>query len=307
MKSLKVFAPATVSNVGPGFDLMGFALEEPGDVMTIRENSKGMLRLFNKTDFAIPLLPEKNVSSVAIRSILNKIDTQTGLDIIFEKKIKPGSGIGSSAASSAAAVKGVNELWKLGFSDHELIHFALKGEFIASKSMHADNIAPALLGGIILIRSYDPIDIIELKSPRDLWCSVVHPDIEIKTAESRKNIPQLIPLKDTLAQAGNLASLVNGILTSDYNIIGRSLSDKIAEPVRNMGITGYVELKARMQKENILGINISGSGPAIFCLCNSESAAEDASQKMKDFYTGLNIRADSYYSQISTTGAKIIG
>jgi homoserine kinase len=306
MKEVRVFSPATVSNVGPGFDLMGFALEKPGDVLRIIKNNSRKLKIINETAHNIPLDPGKNVSAVSIKSMMKALQIQQGFDILFEEKIHPGSGIGSSAASCTAAVYGVNELLGKPLNDMELIEHALAGEYIASKSLHADNIAPAMLGGITLIRSYEPIDIIRLKTPEKLWCTVVHPEIEIKTAESRKLIPVNIPLKDSLAQSGNLAALVAGITTSDYDLIGRSLEDRIAEPVRKNSIPGYTDLKKRIRKHGILGVNISGSGPSVFALSDSAEIASAAMETMRDVFTELGIRSQTYYSRISENGTIIV-
>lgn len=306
MKEVRVFAPATVSNVGPGFDLMGFALEEPGDILRIRENDLQTLRIINESIIPLPSDPGKNVSGVAVDSLLKEIGSSQGLDIIFEKKIHPGSGIGSSAASCTAAVFGANELLGRPVSVLRLIDHALKGEFIASGSLHADNIAPAMLGGIVLIRSYHPIDLVQLKAPADLWCTVVHPQIEIRTSESRKLIPQNIPLRDALAQCGNIASLIAGITTCDYDLIGRSLEDRIAEPVRKGRIPGYESLKEKLKTAGILGMNISGSGPSLFAFSNSREVAEHASRIMKSEYEGLTIACDTYVSRVSEKGTRIL-
>jgi homoserine kinase len=186
MKSpVRIFAPATISNVGPGFDLMGFALEQPGDIMTVKTNDTGLIRIFNHSGADIPTDPDKNVASVAAKALLETLDCKTGFDLIFETKINPGSGIGSSAASCTAAVFGINELLDRPFTQEELLPFAMKGEFVASGSIHADNVAPALFGGFILIRSYDPIDLIRIDSPDKLICTIAHPDIVIRTSESR--------------------------------------------------------------------------------------------------------------------------
>jgi homoserine kinase len=306
MKEVRVFAPATVSNVGPGFDLMGFAIDRPGDILRIRRNDLGRIRIINECNTPLPDDPEENVASVAVLSLLGKVESNAGYDIIFEEKINPGSGIGSSAASSTAAVFGLNELLGNPLSKVELIPHALDGEFIASKSLHADNIAPAMLGGIVLIRSYDPLDLIELKAPENLWCTLVHPDIEIKTAESRKLIPQSINLRDSLAQSGNLASLIAGITTSNYSLIGRSLEDRIAEPVRKNSIPGYTILKNKLKETGVLGMNISGSGPSLFALSDSQETALTAEKLMKEEFRSLNIGCQTYLSKISEKGTRLI-
>ena len=284
-KSIRVFAPATISNVGPGFDLMGFAIEGPGDIMTVRMNDTGRITIRNQTGCCLPDDPDKNVASVAARALLEELDVKQGFELVFEKKINPGSGIGSSAASCAAAVFGINELLGRPLTTANLIPSALRGEFIASGSIHADNIAPALLGGFVLIRDYDPIDIVRLKAPGSLFCTVVHPDIEIRTAESRKLIPPELPLRLILRQCGNIAGLIAGITTEDYALIGRSLEDVIAEPVRASYIPGYLELKQNLLKAGALGANISGSGPSVFAFSDTQDTALKLAGIMTDAFS----------------------
>lgn len=303
--SLRIFAPASVSNVGPGFDLMGFALENPGDLMLIKRNSTGKLRLFNQSSVSIPLDPTTNVASVAVLSLLKALDRQEGFDLVFEKKINPGSGIGSSAASCTAAVYGVNELLGRLFTPEQLITHALDGEFVASGSLHADNIAPAMLGGFVLVRGYDPIDIVKLKAPDNLLCVVVHPAIEIKTAESRKLIPKTIELKTALKQCGNIAGLVTGLTTGDLGLLSRSLHDSIAEPVRAHLIPGLELLKKRVMDAGALGTSISGSGPSVFALCHSPEIAENIASVMKQSFDEKNIENQVYISQICSRGTRV--
>jgi homoserine kinase len=304
--SVKIFAPATISNVGPGFDLMGFALEQPGDIMIVARNESGLIRIINNANSDIPVDPEKNVASVAVNAFLEAIGCKTGFDLIFEAKINPGSGIGSSAASCAAAVVGVNELLNRPYTQKELLPFALKGEFLASGSIHADNVAPALLGGFILIRNYDPIDIIRIDAPVELICTVAHPNIQIKTSESRKLIPKDFPVKKVLEQCGNIAGLLAGLTTSDYPLIGRSLHDVIAEPVRSALIPGYLEIKTRLSETGALGGNISGSGPSVFALSDNPESARKAGALMHEVFTKNGLENKVYISKISRQGTRLI-
>ena len=306
MKNLLVTAPATVSNVGPGFDLMGFALEEPVDILEIRRNKLDKLRIINESGIPLPEDPEKNVASVAALALIRAKDLNPGFDLVFKQKIHPGSGIGSSAASCAAAVAGLNAFLDSPATPTELIDYALQGEFIASGSLHADNIAPAVLGGFVLIRSYDPIDIVRINYPEDLLCVIVHPYLEIKTAESRKLIPQEIALKTALSQAGNLATLVNGLSQGDYEMIGRALEDKIAEPLRKQAIPGYDKLRIKLLGAGVTGMNISGSGPSLFALCRERQIAEQAAVLMEDSFKSFSISARTYISPVSNKGTKII-
>lgn len=304
MKELHVYSPATVSNIGPGFDLMGFALNNPGDILHVRKNGKNEIRLLNNTEYDLPEDPDKNVAGVAVKAMLHDLGSLDGFDITFEQKIKPGSGIGSSAASCTAAVFGVNELLGKPLDKNKLIEYALKGEYLASKSIHADNIAPAMLGGIILIRQYNPIDLINLHAPAELWCTIAHPDIVIKTYESRQLVPGEIPLPDVLAQCGNIASLVAGITTSDYELIFRSIEDRIAEPVRKKSIPVYELLKKLLKEKGITAFNISGSGPSVFALTNAEEMADKAADLMGTTFIEKGITCNTYTSKISETGTR---
>jgi homoserine kinase len=249
---------------------------------------------------------EKNVSSVAVKALLDELGSDTGFDLIFETKINPGSGIGSSAASCTAAVFGVNELLNRPFTLIELLPFAMKGEFIASGSIHADNIAPALFGGFNLIRDYNPIDVIRLDPPKNLICTVAHPDIQIKTSESRKLIPGNFPIKNVLSQCGNIAALIAGITTSDYALIGRSLRDGIADPVRESMIPGYVEIRDRLHETSALGGNISGSGPSVFALSDNPESAQKAGVLMSEVFNKAGLKSKVYISKVSNWGTRLV-
>jgi len=303
---IKVFGPATVSNVGPGFDLLGFALEAPGDELIIRRNGTDKLVLYNQSDCKLPVDPELNVAAVAAASMLRALHSYEGFDLVFTKKIDPGSGVGSSAASSVAAVVGLNELLGSPYETADLIPYAMEGEKIASGAIHADNIAPALLGGFTLIRGYDPLDIKHIPYPGDLWCTVVHPGLEIKTMESRKLIPKELPLETALQQCGNLAGLVAGLTTSDYGLISRSVTDLIAEPYRTQQLPGFKKLRSRALKAGSLGTGLSGSGPSVFSLCRGEEMATLVGRVMEEHFTEINIGSSLYVSKISEAGCRII-
>jgi len=305
-KSVKIFAPATVSNVGPGFDIMGFALEEPGDLLVLKINPHRTLRIFNNSGINIPSDIEKNIAAVALSSLLKKLNTSQGFDLFFERKITPGSGIGSSAASCAAAVYGANVLLGNPFTSMELIPFALDGEKMSSGSLHADNIAPAMLGGFVFIRSYNPLDIISIPAPKDLRCVVIHPCIEIKTCESRSILPDKVSLPTAIIQCGNIAGLITGIFNSDYFLIYRSLNDEFAEPFRAKLIPGYIKLKELLKKDISCGCNISGSGPSVFALTHNQESVDRIMETMKSVYTELELKFKIYCSRISEKGTRVI-
>lgn len=305
-EEIKVYGPASVSNVGPGFDLLGFALESPGDELTIRKNGTAKLVLYNESDCQLPTDPELNVAAVAAASLLRELHSYEGFDLVFKNKIHPGSGVGSSAASCVAAVVGINELLGSPFESEELLPFALEGEQVASGSLHADNIAPALLGGITLIRGYDPLDIKHIPYPDDLWCAVIHPYLEIKTAESRKLIPGTVPLETALTQCGNLAGLVAGLATGDYPLIGRSVNDVFAEPYRSHQLPDFENLKTSALEAGSVGTGLSGSGPSVFSLCRGEDMATAVGGVMQKHFMERGIESRIYISRISPDGCRII-
>ena len=239
MKELTLFAPATVANVSCGFDVLGFCLDTVGDTMVFRTVPKKGVTIVKISGQDLPLDIHKNVAGVAVLALLEHVDTTIGFEIEIYKNIKPGSGIGSSAASAAGAVFGVNKLLGTPFSLEELIPFAMEGERLASGTAHADNVAPALLGGFTLVRSYEPLDVIKIHTPSELYAAVIHPQIEVKTADARAILKQTISLKETVTQLGNLGGLISGLYTEDYPLISRSLHDEIAEPHRSILIPEF--------------------------------------------------------------------
>ncbi len=301
-----VYGPATVSNVGPGFDLMGFALEAPGDELIIRRNKTGKLVLIDESGCGLPTDPDKNVAAVAASSLLEALECEDGFDLVFTRKINPGSGVGSSAASCVAAVVGINEILGTPFETAALIPYAMEGEKVASGDTHADNIAPALLGGITLIRGYDPLDIKHIPYPPDLCCAVIHPKIEIRTCESRKLIPNTVPLKTALEQCGNLAGLVAGLTTGDYGLISRSVRDVFAEPYRTQQLPDFELLRETVLEAGSVGTGLSGSGPSVFSLCRGSEMAQAVGQVMKQHFEERGIEARVYISRISEAGCRII-
>jgi homoserine kinase len=305
-ESIKVFSPATVANVGSGFDILGFALSNRGDIIEALPNNDKILRIINKSGTDLPLNPAKNVASVAVAALLGELESEQGFDLVFHQKISPGSGIGSSAASSAGSVFAVNELLGRPFTLKQLVAFAMQGEKIASGVAHADNVAPALLGGFTLIRSYQPLDIIQLPSPENLLCTISHPDIIVRTEDSRKILLKEIQLKDAVIQWGNVAGLVSGLYTNDYELIGRSLQDVIIEPVRALLIPGFDTIKKAVIKAGALGCSISGSGPSIFALSNSSEVATRVEQVMQQVFKSMDIDVDAFTSHINKQGQQIL-
>ncbi len=257
MKSVKVFAPATVANVGCGFDAMGFAFKGAGDLVEMSFTTSEGIEYVNESGVNLPTDPEKNLMTHAIRAMMEATGRRDGLKITIKEKISPGSGIGSSASAAATAVVGYNALAELGYSDEELIPFALEGECIASGARHADNVAPALLGGVVLVRDYNPIDVVRVKPAIKLYCAVVHPHIEVKTIDSRAVLKPEIPMSTAIRQWANLGSFIAGLYNGDVELVSRALQDHVAEPFRKKFIPGYDELKQSiMECEGAIGSNI---------------------------------------------------
>jgi homoserine kinase len=303
MKEISVLAPATVANVTCGFDVMGFALEEPCDLMTARIISEKAVKIINRDDFNLPTAPEKNVAGVVLLAMLERLDDDIGFEIEIEKKIKPGSGIGSSAASAAGAAVAANLLLDNRFSQLELVEFAMSGEQLASGARHADNVAPCVFGGFTIVRSSDPLDVVRLDFP-PLFVTIVHPQIEIKTADARKMLKQQVLLRDAIRQWGNVAALVAGLLKGDYELIGRSLEDRIIEPVRSILIPKFGEIKAASLDAGALGGGISGSGPSIFILSETEEIARQVETQMRQIYENTGIAFHTYVTEINKDGVR---
>jgi homoserine kinase len=307
-KEIRVFAPATVANVTCGFDIFGFAIDSVGDEVVLRLCDKPGITIKKITgdEGKLPLGPDKNTAGVAIKAFLESTNSHQGVEIDLHKGMPLGSGLGSSAASAVAAVFGANFLFGNLLKREELLKFALEGERIASGEAHADNIAPSLLGGFVVVRSYDPLDIIKIPVPNNLFTTIAHPWIEIRTEDARKILKESIPLKDAVTQWGNVAGFVAGLMKEDYDLIARSMQDVIVEPVRSSLIPGFKKVKESALKAGALGCGISGSGPSIFALSTSEEAARNIGKSMQSEFEGLNIKSDLYISRINKEGAKIL-
>ena len=306
MEEIKVFCPATIANVSCGFDVLGLALDSVGDEMTIRKISEKSIRITKIIGQDLPLETENNVAGVTGLAFLEKSDYDGGFEIEIDKRIKPGSGIGSSAASSTGAVWAMNELLGRPFSKLELVKFAMQGEKLASDVAHADNVAPAIFGGFTLVRSYEPLDIIPIPTPSELFATVIHPQIEIKTSDSRKILKTTISMQQGIQQWGNLGGLVAGLFQNDYDLIGRSLHDHIVEPIRSILIPAFDEIKANAIKAGALGCGISGSGPSIFALSKGEEIAQKVADSMKETYQNIGVDFDIHISKVNSQGVKKI-
>jgi homoserine kinase len=308
MESIRVFAPASVANVSCGFDILGFALNSPGDEIILSKNNSGEVKIVDISgdDGQLPKDPDKNSASAVIKNILEHLKIPLGIDIRLHKKMPLGSGLGSSAASSVAAAYALNELLGNPLDSIEVLEAAMYGEKIACGSDHADNVAPALFGGFVLIRSYIPLDVIKLPAPEELYASVIHPRIEIKTKDARDILKKQVQLKNAIKQWGNVGGLISGLYTSDYELIGRSMVDHIIEPIRSILIPGYDAVKAAALDSGVLGCGISGSGPSVFALSRGSGVAREAAQKMKEEFKKIGIESDIYVSKVNNQGPVVL-
>ena len=308
MKIIKAFAPATVANVCCGFDVLGFAVDFPGDEVVLKLNNSKEVTISKIVGDGgrLPLEATKNTAGVAVQSFLQSLGVDQGVEIELYKNLPLGSGMGSSAASGVAALVAINELMGNIKSREELVPFAMEAERIACGSAHADNVAPSLMGGFVLIRDYNPLDVVKVKVNLDLYCTLVHPHIEVKTSDSRRVLRSSISLRDAITQSGNIAGLMVGLAQADPLLISRSLKDVIAEPIRAAFIPGFEQVKLRAIEAGALGCGISGSGPTLFALSSTHEASLEVGEAMQLEFLKSHLKSDIYVSKINPEGAKIL-
>ncbi len=305
---VKVFAPASIGNVSCGFDVLGLAVQSPGDEVSITLNDSSEIKIKSIIGDGgrLPLESNKNTAGVAVIEFLKSMGSSQGAEITLYKNLPLGSGMGSSAASAVAAVVAINHLMGEPLKREELLPFVMEAERIACGSAHADNAAPSLLGGLILIRQNHPLDIITIPTPPELVCVLVHPHIEVKTKDARSVLKSTISLKDGITQWANTAALVAGMMKNDYELIGRSIVDVVAEPLRSDLIPGFDKVKKTAMHSGALGCGISGSGPTIFCLCKGIAHAEKAGYAIQGEFTNMNLESEVFISPVNRKGAYII-
>ena len=308
MKSIRAFAPATVANVCCGFDILGFAVDNPGDEvrLTLRDDDLVQVISIEGDGGKLPREAEKNTASVAVLSFLKSIGSKQGVDIELKKNLPLGSGMGSSAASGAAALVAINELLGNPLTREQLVPHAMEAERIACGSAHADNVAPSLLGGFVLVRNYHPLDIIKIEAIESLFCSLIHPHLELKTEDSRKVLRHSVSLKDVVTQTGNIAGLMLGLTKPDYALIGRSLNDVIAEPTRSAFIPGFDAMRSMAIDSGALGFGISGSGPTVFALSETLAKAQAVARTVQIEFEKRQLKADVFVSKVNPLGAYVI-
>ncbi len=321
MARVRVFAPASISNLGPGFDVLGLALPEPGDVAEAEPSDEPGVQIVEVTgdQGRLSHAADENVAGVAARAALGRIkegvrtestsaNSWSGVRLRLHKQMPLGSGLGSSGASSVAGAVAVNELFGRPLSIRELLDCALEGERVASGSAHADNVAPTLIGGIVLIRSYDPVDIIELPVPPSFWIAVVHPHCIVQTAEARALVhQQRFTIDQVVENLGNVAAMVAALFKGDVALAGRSVRDRLVEPVRAHLIPGFYDVKAAAQRAGALGCSIAGSGPSMFAFCDSDKAASRVAEAMQTaFDRAAGLASDRYVGRAGAPGARRI-
>ena len=309
LQEVRVFAPATVANVSCGFDVLGFAINAPGDEVVARHSDKPGLRITKITgdDGKLPKIAEKNTAGVAALDLLRHLGmSDRGIELEIHKKMPFGSGLGSSAASAVAGVYAVNKLIGEPLAKQQLLPFAMQGEASADGAWHADNVGPSLLGGVVFIRSNQELDIAQLPVPENLWAAVVHPDIEILTKVAREILPTNIPMVNVTQQIGNLGGLICGLIQEDYAMIGRSIHDVIAEPRRQKLVPEFYNAKRAAMSNGALGFSISGAGPSVFALCEGEQTAQRAGKAISEVFSKINLENQCYVSPINKEGVHVV-
>ena len=309
VNEIRVFAPATVANVACGFDIFGFAVDQPGDEVLLRFSDQPGVRILDiiGDEGRLPREAARNTAGIAIQVYLKKIGrTDVGFDMVLTKHMPLGSGLGSSAASAVAGVYAANELMGRPLTTMELLPFAMEGERVACGSAHADNVGPSLLGGFVVVRSYSPLDVIRIDTPASLYATIVHPDVEVNTKDARFILKNEVSLKNAITQMGNVAGLIAGLTKPDYDLIGRSMVDVIIEPVRSILIPEFNEVKQAALDNGALGCSISGSGPSMFALSRDVETAQRVGLAMQQAFLSVGITGEVYVSGINTVGPRVM-
>ena len=306
MDKIKVFSPGSITNLSCGYDILGVCLNNRGDEITVTKTENKGIIIKSNDNYNISNDINKNVAGIAAQALLKKTSTEFGFEIEIKKGIKPGSGIGSSAASSAGTVFAINQLLDSPFSQLDLIKFSMEGEKFVSDSYHADNVAPIILGGITLVRSINEIDVIKLPTPKSLEVIIIRPNIEIKTSDSRKVLRKKIKIEEMVQQSANLGSFVSSLYNEDFNLMSRSIVDIIAEPNRRILIPEFDNIIKLSKINGAIAAGISGSGPSIFSLSKDTIISEKILKATTDHYNKLGISYDGFISKINTKGIKIL-
>ena len=306
MDSIKVFSPGSITNLSCGYDVLGVCLENRGDeIEVIKTMSKG-IEIESKDSFNISNDINENVAGIAAQAMLKNIDIDFGIKIIINKGIKPGSGIGSSAASSAGTVYAINQLLNSHFDNLDLVRFSMEGENFVSGSYHADNVAPIIFGGITLVRSITDLDIIKLPSPKSLEVIIIRPNIEIKTSDSRRVVKKKVKIEKMVQQSANLGAFISSLYSEDFDLMSRSVVDEVVEPDRSMLIPEFESIKKISIESGALSCGISGSGPSMFMLSQSLDTAHKLADELRVMYSEEQLACDVYVSNINPDGAILL-
>ncbi len=306
---IKVFAPASISNVCVGFDILGFAIHGPGDEIIISEGTQPGLIIteIRGAKGKLPLDTTQNTAGVSAVALLNHLgENKRPLEMIIHKKMPFGSGLGSSAASAVGGVFAVSEFLKTGLTKQELLPFAIEGEKVADGAIHADNVAPCLLGGMVIIRDNVMFDFKKLPIPAGLFICVIYPHVTVLTKESRAILKKEIPMDLFIRQQGNLAAFISAMYTSDFELLNKSLEDVVIEPQRAHLIPHFYALKEMALKEGAMGFSISGAGPSMFAICDNSFIAQEIANKAESFYASKKLKSDTYVSKINHDGAIVL-
>jgi homoserine kinase len=308
MNYIKAFAPATVANVACGFDIFGFALDQPGDTVELRKRDTPGIVIKDITgdEGRLPREAERNAVTVVMLKFLEHIGSRQGIEVTLHKNMPLGSGMGSSAASSVVGVFAINKLMGCPLTREQLLPFAMEGERIACGAAHADNVGPSLLGGFVVIRSYSPLDVFKITVPDELFCTLVHPDIEVNTKDARYILRNEVSLKNTISQMGNVAGLIAGLMQQDYDLVSRSMVDVIIEPVRSILIPEFDQVKQAALDSGALGCSISGAGPSMFALSRGRDTAQRVADAMCAAFGQVGISTKPYVTQINQEGPKVL-
>mgnify|MGYP001197927727 FL=1 len=306
MESIKVFSPGSITNLSCGYDILGVCLENRGDEIKVSKTNQKSITIKSVNGFNLTKDIYKNVSGIAAQALMKKIDIDHGFEIEINKGIKPGSGIGSSAASSAGTVFAINQLLGSPFSLIDLVKFSMEGEKFVSGSFHADNVAPIIFGGITLVRTIRELDVVSLPIPKDLEMIVIRPDIEIKTADSRKVVKKKVKIEKMTQQSANLGSFVSSLYSEDYDLMSRSVIDQVVEPDRAFLIPEFDNIKRISKNSGSIAVGISGSGPSIFSLSNNRITSNKVLESISQHYSSMDIEHDVFISKVNSGGIKII-
>jgi homoserine kinase len=308
MESVTAFAPATVSNVACGFDVLGFALHTPGDEVTARPADSGVrIDAITGDQERLPRDAARNTAGIAAQALLNLLGERGGVALTIRKGLPLSSGLGGSAASAVAAVVAVDALFNARTPLETLMACAFEGERVGAGSAHGDNIGPAVYGGFVLVRDPSPPDVVRLPVPEGLTAVVVHPDLEIETARAREMLGSTVALGDAIRQWANLGAFVDALHRSDFDLMSRALIDTIAEPRRAALVPGFAQIKQAAADAGALGCSLSGSGPSLFALCRDASSARAVASAMGAAVTqhiGGDMR--TFVSAIAASGARVI-